>query len=282
MFIGLKKGTDTRVYIDDAVSMGEKTEFVCPVCNGELIVKNGRINASHFAHKSLEECDTFSSDMSEWHKAWQNIFPKRNQEVVLEKKLTNIQYEGAARVHKFSKMTYEEFMNYKKETAPQYITVRHRADVVACGYVIEFQHSPISSREFNERNWFYTECGYKVVWIFDFTEEYVNKHIVCADEWWNEKDNGAKYRWTYASKTFTDFVPQDHKPHYMDNKWQDSDIIVFFQLQDETGDEEDYIMEKVVWAVKEDNGNANFRRFMTSYYPGNKKELYEWVRKRKL
>lgn len=39
-------------------------------------------------------------------------------------------------------------------------------------YVIEFQHSPISAEEFDERNKFYTSIGKKVVWIFDVQEKY--------------------------------------------------------------------------------------------------------------
>lgn len=69
MFIGLIKNSKTRVYIDDAIVDERRLEYVCPVCNGDLVVKNGRVNVAHFAHKSLGECDIFSVDMSEWHKA---------------------------------------------------------------------------------------------------------------------------------------------------------------------------------------------------------------------
>jgi len=64
--------------------------------------------------------------MSDWHKAWQSIFPLKNQEVPLP----------------FDKPC-------------------HRADVLAYGYVIEFQHSPISVEEFDERNLFYTSLEKK-------------------------------------------------------------------------------------------------------------------------
>lgn len=36
-----------------------------------------------------------------------------------------------------------------------------RADILMGGYVIEFQHSPISAGEFERRNKFYTRAGYK-------------------------------------------------------------------------------------------------------------------------
>ena len=51
---------------------------------------------------------------------------------------------------------------------------KHRADVLINGYVIEFQHSPISRDEIKERNEFYTNCGYKVIWVFDANDKIKN------------------------------------------------------------------------------------------------------------
>ena len=48
------------------------------------------------------------------------------------------------------------------------------ADVLINGYVIEFQHSPISRDEIKERNEFYTNCGYKVIWVFDANDKIKN------------------------------------------------------------------------------------------------------------
>lgn len=77
--------------------------------------------------------------MSEWHKQWQAVFPIRNREVSLP---------------------------FEKPC--------HRADILAYGYVIEFQHSPLSMREFHERNEFYTSIGKKVIWVFDVHDKYEN------------------------------------------------------------------------------------------------------------
>lgn len=93
--------------------------------------------------------------MSEWHRAWQNCFPKECREVV-------VQSDG----------------------------VKHIADVlINKKTVIEFQHSPITAEEIAERNRFYTECGYKVVWVFDADGKIRNKNksvdtidpILCAE-----------------------------------------------------------------------------------------------------
>ena len=50
---------------------------------------------------------------------------------------------------------------------------------MACGYVIEFQHSPITAEEFNVRNQFYLTYGKKVIWIFDLSEEFEDGRIDC-------------------------------------------------------------------------------------------------------
>lgn len=120
-----------RVHIDDAV---RGQEYFCPVCGAEFIVRKGEIKAHHFAHKS--KCsDSWHYDMSEWHLRMQNLFPKECQEIV---------------------------RTYDGET--------HRADVLMGDVVLEFQHSPISSKEYRERTEFWMRNGYKVAWIFDVTE----------------------------------------------------------------------------------------------------------------
>ncbi len=131
MFIANDKAGN-RVSIEDITS-GE--QYYCPICGKELIIKakESLAKATHFAHKS--KCtDTWKYDMSEWHLAWQNQFPKECREVTVEKN-----------------------------------GIKHRADVLINNTVIEFQHSPIKGEEIEERNNFYLSCGYQVVWMFDAT-----------------------------------------------------------------------------------------------------------------
>lgn len=52
-------------------------------------------------------------------------------------------------------IAYEEWTN---ET--------HIADICIGNYVIEVQHSSMDLDTFNERTVFYTELGYKLIWIF--------------------------------------------------------------------------------------------------------------------
>lgn len=240
MFTALNKDGN-KVAIEDA-KKGE--EYFCPICNGKLQIKDGQIKVKHFAHVSLQDCDDFSSDMSEWHRKWQKQFPLKNREVIIE-------HNGE----------------------------KHRADVLACGYVIEFQHSPISCEEFNRRNNFYTRAGKKVVWIFDLTVEKENGQLRCVEEWRRRNarrvlDNGGKWEWKYHKKCFKDFVPHEQK-----------NIILFFQIAEtDFINEEDFCyIERVTWAARyRFLDETSFRYFRTSYYPGNKTELIEWIKNKKL
>ena len=83
-----------RVHATDA---NKQDEYVCPLCHKKVVLRRGEVNVYHFAHQS--KCDDpWKYDMSAWHSEWQQQFPKRNQEVVIE-------FNGE----------------------------KHRADVMACG-----------------------------------------------------------------------------------------------------------------------------------------------------
>lgn len=101
-------------------------EYYCPVCGNQVIPRQGEVNSWHFAH--VTSCmDDWKYDMSEWHRGWQSRFPENVREIVVE-------HRGEC----------------------------HRADILMGGYVIEFQHSPISAGEFERRNKFYTRADYRV------------------------------------------------------------------------------------------------------------------------
>ncbi len=131
MFTAFNKNKE-KIHISNATS-GEN--YFCPTCDGRLIVKRGDTNAHHFAHK--HKCtDAWHYDMTEWHSEWQNQFPLENQEKV--------------------------FSLYGNT---------HRADVFINDTVLEFQHSPISESEFDDRNHFYNGLGFYVIWIFDVRDK---------------------------------------------------------------------------------------------------------------
>lgn len=135
MFTALTKD-NKKISIEDAVP-GES--YFCSVCGNPVVVKAASSESirTHFAHKRNNLCpDNWKHDMSDWHFDWQSKFPIENREVVVKKD-----------------------------------DVSHRADILINNTVIEFQHSPISSEEFEARNSFYKNCGYQVVWLFDATDK---------------------------------------------------------------------------------------------------------------
>lgn len=235
--------------IDTAVQY-PYNKYFCPSCHAELVIRNGKVRIQHFAHKSKCDCDDYDNDMSEWHRNWQKKFPLKNREVVLK-------------------------MNDNDPLAENFKKTIRRTDVLCYGYAIEFQNSQISSEEFDERTWFYKHLGKKVIWIFNMIEPYKNEKIEYCDEWFNRKDNGGKYRWNYASKTFISY-----KSYY-------KDLILIFQFAEVCNDEEDreqFYLERVTWAINSnsDYQDTNFKHFCTSYYPANFSELMAKLKTKEL
>lgn len=189
-----------------AIAAHKEQEYFCPICHGRVTPRQGEINAWHFAHQST--CtDAWSYDMSEWHRAWQERFPEEQREVV-------VKHNGES----------------------------HRADILTGNYVIEFQHSKISSSEFEERNEFYTGAGYKVIWVFDELEVYQTEQIIDSDDGINE------YIWKYPNRSISSVIPQ-----------RSTDVAIVLHLLEADDDGPDYLV-KIEWAILE-YGVANYKRF---------------------
>lgn len=105
----------------------------CPSCGAGLIAKCGNIVSWHWAHKS-RDCDLWSEPESEWHVNWKKQFPIAWQE---------------------------------RTMGP------HRADVGTANGVIEFQRSPISADEIQEREQFYGS----MIWVVSADEWCLYKHV---------------------------------------------------------------------------------------------------------
>ena len=236
MFIAIDEN-ENRIVADNA---RKDVKYFCPICKTEVRLKAGDINASHFAHVTLNDCDDFSRDMSEWHREWQALFPIKNR---------------------------EHIMQSENEV--------HRADVCCYGTVIEFQHSPISYDEFWQRNRFYTEQGYKVVWIFDVIDIYERKDsasgIYVAGDWESSCDNGTKFRWKQPWRFLRDFLPQNEE-----------NIDIFLQIVPfgaNPKEREVCYMEKVVWV------NPSYKTMWGYFHTSNSSamnyiELLEWLKER--
>ncbi len=178
MYIALDK-EQKRISIQDAV---QGDTFFCPVCLEKMFVKSGTERARHFSHFPNCECNDIWNgqyDMSDWHYEWQNQFPSENQEVVV-----------------------------------QCDDIRHRADVLTDRTVVEFQHSPLSSGKFNDRNAFYHgNIGYKVVWLYDMRKDYEQELITESTE--------NQFAWSKPRSTFRKY------------NLRAGEIDLFFQIADE-------------------------------------------------
>lgn len=105
----------------------------CPGCDQPTVAKCGDIKVWHWAHKGRRNCDPWWENETEWHRAWKSQFPDHWQEIV-----------------------------HRADDGE-----KHIADVKTDqGWVIEFQHSPISPEERQSRNAFYP----KLVWVVDGTK----------------------------------------------------------------------------------------------------------------
>lgn len=128
-----------RVYIENAK---RGNDYFCPACKAQMTMKCGDVVAHHFSHKARKLCDPWYKDrMSDWHRKLQSMFPEECQEVT-------VWNDSHSEIH-FADVMF----SYN-----------------GAHYVLEFQHSPISRKEFISRSSFYLSLGYKLIWIFDFCE----------------------------------------------------------------------------------------------------------------
>ncbi len=205
MFTALDKNGDT-VWFDDA---SKTEEYFCGCCGNRVVFRKGTKKLPHFAHPKGTECvDRWNYEMSEWHKSWQEQFPLETREVVIENE-----------------------------------TGKHRADVLLeeVKTVIEFQNSPMNEKEFQERNRFYTACGYHVIWLFNLKEPYESGRL--SRFYGNDHD----FVWKNAKTVFDSFFPQKEKS-----------LEVLFQMEDSLFSQEGAcpVIEKISW--RQDRWNDGF------------------------
>lgn len=196
-----------RVWAGEA-DKGE--EYFCPACNAPLIYRDGPLNAPHFAHKANACSDPWNYDMSEWHREMQELFPKEKREVV-------VQANGKI----------------------------HRADILVGKTVIEFQHSPISQTEFQDRNDFFRRLGYRIAWVFDAQEPMDSKRLVYMD-----LGNPYMKRWENPPRIF------EACPRLSDSS---TDFALWLSYRPD--DDEPCYFQRVVWTATTELGKPSLRRF---------------------
>lgn len=112
---------------------------ICPCCKSKVIAKCGSIKVWHWAHESLQNCDSWHEPMSEWHLWWQGRVKEELTEIIIGPHIADIKLTN--------------------------------------GRVIEIQHSSISCEEAREREQFYGNMiwifdGREFIDRFDIREKY--------------------------------------------------------------------------------------------------------------
>jgi competence CoiA-like predicted nuclease len=112
-----------------------KAVGICYCCQEAMIAKCGDIKIHHWAHKTLQECDHWWENETNWHRQWKDRFPIEWQEIV-------------------------------KRDAD--IGEKHIADIYnpIKDLVIEFQNSPIKGQEIQAREKYYK----RMLWLLNGAE----------------------------------------------------------------------------------------------------------------
>jgi competence protein CoiA len=104
---------------------------VCCNCGTTVIAKCGTRKIWHWSHTTLQHCDSWWENETEWHRLWKGYFPSQNQEII----------------------------NFDNKTGE-----KHIADIKTNnGMVIEIQNSPMNELEMLSREHFYG----KMMWIIN-------------------------------------------------------------------------------------------------------------------
>lgn len=143
-----------------------KGRATCPGCGQEVIAKCGEIVTWHWAHK-ISDCDAWAEGETEWHLAWKRRF--KNVEITMRRG--------------------DEW---------------HRADAQTdSGWVVEFQHSPISPEQIYVREQFYGN----MIWVFDVSASrqdvgFNGPRLVLYDGTDTRADeNYVTFRWKHPRKS---------------------------------------------------------------------------------
>lgn len=85
----------------------------CPNCGNEVKAKCGDIKIWHFAHISLQDCDTWSEGETEWHREWKEMFPESEREIVIKPHRADIVHKGT--VIEFQSKSLDLYSLYDRE-----------------------------------------------------------------------------------------------------------------------------------------------------------------------
>ena len=128
----------------------------CPVCNSQMVYKNGEIKIAHFAHKNKEDCIyTFYENETKEHHLMKVYTYKWLKQLPLVK---NLQLEYYIKETKQRPDIYFEMFDNK--------------------YVIELQANPITVKEYKKRHELYSLNNIIDIWILGFDNYNIQKNYI--------------------------------------------------------------------------------------------------------
>lgn len=138
-----------------------RARALCPACSTPVLAKCGQINAWHWAHINIIDCDDWAEPNTAWHTFWQNKFPTDQREVRMG---------------------------------------NHRADIAILGGVLELQHSHLPVDEIRQREQFYGTQGH-FAWLFDAVNAYETDRLNLRKPRNLNTAGYHTFRWKHARKS---------------------------------------------------------------------------------
>lgn len=136
------KDWDCYVYADK-YNKSKEQNLICPMCGEKVIYKDcdDITRISHFAHKSVKDCEGWTKPMTQYHIDFQNKFDRSNQEIIVIEDV-----------------------------------VKHRADIKINDTIIEIQATKITNKNILKRNTFYSKNN-RLIWVIYVKEPYDKGNI---------------------------------------------------------------------------------------------------------
>ncbi len=207
-----ENSTGKKVFVD-AYDGSEK--LFCTLCHNEVIPARGKIRIHHFRHKNVEKCPFAHNyeEMTEWHLAHQKCFPIECREVVIKHADDLFRADVC--------IDYGEIRSSKARLFSSSELYEDWSFEDSKGIVIEFQHSRISQKDFDERNRFYTDAGYHICWVFDARD-------ALLEEDFQFDEAGREHGWYLWKNPIGTLVGLDWWDSFYDGK-----LTIFLELSDQ-------------------------------------------------
>ncbi|MGA5691488.1 competence protein CoiA [Cytobacillus pseudoceanisediminis] len=129
--------------------LNSEKKLLCPNCNNRVVFKPGKVKTSHFAHYQSDCVVTNYEPETESHLKGKQIL-----------------YEWLMKNYPSADIEYEQYILETNQIAD--IFVEHtEGELEGVRWAFEFQHSPLSSTDWEARHELYKSAGIQDFWILD-------------------------------------------------------------------------------------------------------------------